>query len=373
MKLLSKRQRKVNRVLIEIGHPNDVHQFKYLYSELKKSGIDVFFLVKKKDIVIQLMESYNLPYKTFATTPKSFWKKIITLPLFTFKYFRFALNYKPDIILSRISPHSAHASFLLRIPHIGFADTESSGLLDTISVPFTDIIFTSVSYKKDYPKNHIKYNGYIETWYLHPSRYKPNPTVLDLLGVKEGEMYFVLRFVSWNAHHDRGLTGLTDDFKKHLVKKLSGFGKVFISSELELPDELKKYTFNIPPHYMHDALYYSTLFYGESATMASECAMLGTPAVFIDPICRLGYTEDLEQRFDLIKNFRTDKESLEKSLKYVESIISSSTKDKQLSLNHKKLINEVIDPISFFKWFIENFPDSFTMIKKTEPLIKPFK
>ncbi|MDD3892686.1 MAG: DUF354 domain-containing protein, partial [Bacteroidales bacterium] len=314
--MLKPSKRKINKVIIEIGHPNDVHQFKYLYSELLNSGIDVLFLVKKKDIVIELMDAYCLPYKVFGITPNGLFRKLFSIPVFTYRYLMIAIKYKPDVILSRVSPHSGIVSFILRIPHIGFTDTENVGFLDTFSVPFTNIIFTSESYKKEYKRHHFRYPGYIETWYLHPKRYKPNPDVLKMLEVKEGEKYFILRFVSWQAHHDRGLTGLTDEFKIRLVNLLQDYGKVFISSEKPLPTELERYRFSLPPQYMHDALYYATIFYGESATMASECAMLGTPAFFLDPR-ELGYIKEQQEKYGLVNYYKTDLNSLNASIEHI--------------------------------------------------------
>ena len=74
------------RILIEIGHPNDVHQFKYLYGELRNIGWEVLFMAKKKDIVLELLNAYQLPYKVFAKTPQSIAGKLITLPIFDVKY-----------------------------------------------------------------------------------------------------------------------------------------------------------------------------------------------------------------------------------------------------------------------------------------------
>ena len=61
--------------------------------------------------------------------------------------------------------------------------------------------------------------------------------------------------------------------KRRIVKKISKYAKVFISSEGELPDELIKYKIHIKPEYMHHALSQASLFYGESATMAAESAV----------------------------------------------------------------------------------------------------
>ena len=69
-----------------------------------------------------------------------------------------------------------------------------------------------------------------------------------------------------------------------MVTELSKIVKVFISSEAILPFELQKYILNIPPEKMHNVLAFANLYIGEGATMASECAMLGTPAIYVNSI-----------------------------------------------------------------------------------------
>ncbi len=122
----------------------------------------------------------------------------------------------------------------------------------------------------------------LELAYLHPNYFSPDLSVLELLGVKKGEKYAILRFVKWNANHDLGHTGITPENKIKAVQEFAKHARVFISSESELPEELESFKRKIPPEKMYDALAFSALLYGESATMASECAVLGTPAIYLD-------------------------------------------------------------------------------------------
>lgn len=359
------------KIIIEVGHPNDVHQFKYLFKELTDSGCEILFLAKQKDIVIELLEAYKLPYHLIGKTPEDTLGKIISLFKFTSIYFKKALEFKPDLIISRNSPHSAWVGFLLNKTHLGFMDTENTGFLDRISVPFIKYVFSSTSYRKEFGKKHFKYPGYIESWYLHPKRYVPNPKVIDLLGVKPQEKFFILRFVSWQAHHDKGITGLSDDFKIKLVEQLLPFGKVFISSEKKLPSELESYRFKLPPELMHDALYYASLFYGESATMSSECAHLGTPAIYLDPIGR-GYTDEQGNKYRLIHNFKLDFDSSNKSLKKAVEIVSKPDYLFTYNSNHKKFLSDIIDPAAYIKWFILNLPKSTSIIEADRDYWKHF-
>ncbi|MCP3952833.1 MAG: hypothetical protein GY697_11550, partial [Desulfobacterales bacterium] len=109
----------------------------------------------------------------------------------------------------------------------------------------------------------------------------------------------------WGAGHDIGETGLSRDQKVALVRMLQGSGRICISSEGPLPDEIKDLVCSFHPADMHTFLKTCKLVVGESATMASEAACLGIPAIFISNTGR-GYTTELHQKYDLVRHYRLD-------------------------------------------------------------------
>ena len=54
---------------------------------------------------------------------------------------------------------------------------------------------------------------------------------------------------------------------------------VYISSEKALPSELAQYKLSTPSAQIHDVLANADLYVGDSQTMATEAALLGTPAI----------------------------------------------------------------------------------------------
>jgi len=98
---------------------------------------------------------------------------------------------------------------------------------------------------------------------------------------------------------------------------------------------------------MHDALYYADLLYGESSTMASECACLGTPAIFVDDVGR-GYTDEEDEKYGLVFNFSESKEDQEKSIeKAIEILNTPGIKEEwqkrtEMMLSEKKRSNCVL-------------------------------
>jgi predicted glycosyltransferase len=163
---------------------------------------------------------------------------------------------------------------LFKIRTILFADTEDAGWISKLTFPYASKIIIPETFKRSFPKREIRFKGTHELSYLMD--FNPNNSTLNLLG---REKYVILRFVSWQASHDIKESGLSYTQKKRLISLLEKDFKVFISSEKPLPKELRKYKLRIPPHKIHDAMYFAEMFIGESQSMATEAGLLGTPSI----------------------------------------------------------------------------------------------
>lgn len=339
------------KILIDVNHPGHVHLFKnFSFLALNKNR-EILFTAKDKEVTINLLEAYGLPYKNLGKHYKGTLGKIYSLLIHVWRLFLISLKFQPDYYLSHGSVPAAWVSFLLRKKYIAFEDT---GNMEQIRLykPFADAILTTVSFKKDFGKVHIRYNGYHEIAYLHPKYFKANPDIFQFLKIKENETYFILRFVSWSASHDVGQGGLSLQDKRDIVKTLLPYGKVFISSEAELPEDLKALQIQIPPEKMHDALAYAQMFVGEGATMASECAVLGTPAVYINSMIAETITE--QQNYGLLFHFTQTEGVIEK----IKELLNTENLKQKWAERRDKMLSEKIDVTSFLTQFVENFPDS---------------
>jgi hypothetical protein len=106
--------------------------------------------------------------------------------------------------------------------------------------------------------------------------------------------------------------------------------------------------------------------------MASECAVLGTHAIFNDFAGR-GYTDEEQEKYDLVYNFRLDEASQERSIeKGVELLKDQYLKEKGREKG-AKLHNDHIDVTNFLIWFIEEFPRSNVEMKQNPNLQERFK
>jgi predicted glycosyltransferase len=361
------------RVLIEIGHPAHVHQFRHVIYELRRKGHEVCVATTDKEMTLALLNAYKLEYALLGVNKGGgvAYKSALLLKSFL-KMLTVVKIFKPDIFVSRGSPVSAITSRLLNKPHISFYDTEHTSMQDAITVPLTDTIIVPSCYQKNHGQTQIAIDGYKELMYLHPNRFTPDPAVLTELDLAEGDPFIIVRFVSWQASHDVGYNGLTLDTKRKAVHEFEKYGRVFITSEKPLPEEFEKYRISVSPEKMHDLLYYATLLYGESATMASECAVLGTHAIFCDFAGR-GYTDEEERDYNLVYNFKLDESSQENSIeKAVELLQDPALKTKGRE-KQKRLLNDKIDVTAFMVWFIENYPQSVAIIKRNPYLQEQFK
>ena len=284
-----------------------------------------------------------------------------------FLIWKFAKKIKPDIFLSFASPYSAHVSWLCNKPSVIIDDTEHAKLNHFLYKPFVSTILTPSVFKKDMGQKQIKFDGFMELCALHPNYFKPNENVLKDLGINKKDKFVILRFVSWNANHDIGQIGLSIQNKINLANGLSKFVKVFISSEGEIPDEIKKYQINISPEKIHDVLYFCTLYIGEGATMASECAMLGTPAIYINSLDAGTLQEQVN--YGLLYSFRNSEGVLNKAL---EIIHKENTKQEHQTLL-QKMLSDKIDVTAFMVWFIENYPESIKIMKENPDYQNRFK
>jgi predicted glycosyltransferase len=97
--------------------------------------------------------------------------------------------------------------------------------------------------------------------------------------LKKGEKLIFVRFVAWNAVHDINQKRLSLQEKISLIKELSKYAKVVISSEGDLPSEIKQYELKAPKKIIHSILKYSDLVISESGTMTTESVLLGTPTI----------------------------------------------------------------------------------------------
>lgn len=340
-------------ILIDIGHPGHVHLFRNFAHVFLEKGHVVLFTVREKEHEIELLRYENLSFIKIGRHHVSRPGKIFGLIWFNLRVLFISLKFKPDIFLSHGSIYTLLASLLLRKPNIALEDT---GNLEQVRLylPFTRAVLTSTSFPFRYGAKQVFYNGYHELAYLHPDYFSPDPAVLKELGVTEGEKYFIVRFVAWQASHDRNNSGLSNQEKTEIVRYLSSRGRVFVSAEANLPPELEQSRLPLPPERLHHALSYATLFLGEGATMASESAILGTAAIYISTI-RLWVLDEQERDYGIVSCFGSFDGVIDK----INELLDHPGLKVETKIKSGRLIKDKCDLTAFMIRFIEEWPKSF--------------
>ena len=355
-------------ILFITGHPAQIHNFRIVKALLESKGHKVLWVSSKKDISFELLKLYNIEFEAIHKPKKKLFSKLKAMIVNTKIIKRIIKKNKVDIVVSRVSPFGAIAGFLTGTKHIALADTEISGIYDVIFSKFIDSLITSKSYARQLKKDQIRINSNIELFYLHPNHFTPNANVLNKLNIQDGERFALLRFVNWEAYHDKGLTGFTDKNKIRIVQELSKYVSVFISSEGPLPKELESYRIQISFEDMHDVIAKSALFFGEGASMAAEASVLGVPSIFLNDNWS-GNANDL-QEYELMYCFKSNEaeqdKSIEKALDIIQGNSISYIEKKEVYLANK------IDASSFLCWFIENYPNSKSALLKEPEIINTF-
>lgn len=359
------------RILIDIGHPCDLHLYKHFVREMQKRGHVALFTCRDKDHLASMLAREGLPFKSFGPNHKSIIGKISGLPRFTWRVWQVARKFKPDVFMSSGSMYAAPVAFWQQKGHIVFEDTYNWEQV-VLYKPFTRTIMTG---DYDHPmksKKIIRYAGNHELAYLHPKRFKPDGSVLNEMGINDGEKHVIIRFVSWTASHDIGHDGISLENKVKAVQTFAMHARVFISSEEPLPPELEDYRFSLPRHRMHDAMAFASLVFGESATMASEAAVMGVPAIYLDNTGR-GYTQELEEKYGLVFNFSESETDQLAAIAMGKQILQQPAAQNTWHKKRQRMLDDKIDVTGFMVWFVENYPNSVTTMKESPEYQHCFK
>lgn len=354
------------RIMIGIAHPKQVHFWKNIINNLVKDGHKVKIVAWEKDLTLYLLNVYGFEYEVIRKNYKGLTKKAYGMLESDLKSLKVAKKFKPDIFLAG-SPALAHVSKLFGKPYIYLIDTEHASLAYWLTHPFSDVICTPSCFKgKIDQKKHVMYNGYEELAYLHPNYFKPDPSVLDNLGLSKNDKFIIMRFVSWGASHDTHSRGFSWNLLENAVKSLEKYGKVFITSEQKLGKDFEKYKITFSPEKLHSALYYASLYLGDGGTTAVESALLGTPAVHVeafksksgkvmDATYIHGNFDELVNKYGVLYTFADPNKAINKAL----DILQDKNAKKELERRKEHILKEKIDVTAFMTDFIENYPESF--------------
>jgi len=330
-------------VLISITHPATAHQFYRIIQLLKDRNHKVTVLVIKKDRNWEVFDDYGIEYKVIGnTTGKNKLDKAFIVLISTFKHLYWGIRTRADVYIGIPTPMMSLAAFLTRKKNIAFCDTERSTEALWFAKKFSYKIITPKLYRTDIGKKQIRLDTFKELFYLHPKYFKPNPEDLKLVGLKKGENFTFVRFVAWNASHDIGYKGFSDEEKMKLIKHLEKYGKVLVSSEEELPPKFNKYIVKVPHTKIHSIMSFAQLFVGDGLTMAFECNVMGIHAVFTSELTS-GASDEFENVYKLLYSITDRENMLKKTIEKTTQLLEDKNLQKEGRRKLEKLLKEKID------------------------------
>jgi uncharacterized protein len=341
------------RILIDLGHPAQIHYFKNFMRIMRKKGHEFEIVARDKEVLHTLLINYDIKYTSRGRGKKSLLGKFFYMFYADYIIFKVAKRFKPDLFLSFGSTYAAHVSRLCRKPHIAIDDTEHAIFELMMYPPFSNVILNPSVYWKKYSPKQLFFESYMELFYLNPKYFTPDISIINSYGLSIDEKYFIFRFVSWNASHDIGQKGLSNESKIRLVRTLERYGRVLISSEGSLPDALKSNQIKIKPDHLHHFLAFATLYIGEGSTTASECAVLGTPNIYVNSLV-VSNCKEQEEKYGLSNHRTNEHEVIEKAIE----IISNENIRNEYQARRQRMLGDKIDGTAFLVWFVENYPQS---------------
>ncbi len=354
------------KILFHLGHPAHFHLFKNAIKKLNEHGNQSIILIKKKDVLEELLKNEGLEYINILPDGRKNNKYAIALGLLKqdISVFKYSLKEKPNLMVGTSVP-IAHVGKLLGIPTINFNedDAEVVPLHSKLAYPFISTVLSPSSCNNSkWEHKSVKYSGYHELAYLHPNNFNPDINICRKY-FDVSKPYFVLRFSGLDAHHDKGVKGINDEMASKLISKLEPYGNVFITSERNLTEKLEVYRKRINPLDIHHILSFSKMYIGDSQTMAAEAGMLGTPFIrFNDFVGRIGYLNELENKYHL--GFGITPRNVDDLYNQVEVLLTTENLDQVFNERRQKMLTDKIDVTAFMVWFIENYPKSVDIIKE---------
>lgn len=359
-------------ILIDIAHPAHVHLIKNTYYELINKGHKVIVTVKDIPSAIQLLNIFEIPFIYLGGKSDSLIGKAFLQLKFNYLLWKVVVREKINIAfgssltIAQLSKYTKVKSIILDDD-----DDDVEPLFVKYAHPAADHILSPACAIRRTQKM-IGYSGYHELAYLHPNRFNPDESVLSEIGVQPGEKYFILRFNAFKAHHDVGVQGLSLENKRQLISLLERHGKVFITTERNIDDEFKPYQLKVSPDKAHSLMYYATMLVGDSQTMTSEAAVLGTPAIRCNTfVRRISYLEEEEFKYNLTYGFLP--ENSDSLFSKINELLEMPNIKNEWKKRRENMLKDKIDVTAFLTWFIENYPQSAQIMRENPDYQYKFK
>ncbi len=338
------------RILVDLLHPADAHFYRPFVAVMRERGHEVRLLSRRKDVLCDLLDAWDMEHYCVSNQARGNVGLGLELAARTAAILRHTVEFRPHVMTGVMGPGLAMSRPLVNVPAVVFYDNETTARLNAMVARLCDAWISPRGYGLCHGARHLRYAGYHETAYLHPHRFTPQKARVRAAGIDPDRPYSIVRFVGWDSIHDRGESGFSEDGKRRLVETLARLGPVWITSEKPLPADYEPYRLSLPVDDLHHALAFARLFVGESSTMASEAACLGTTAAFVSTSGR-GVNNEQTERYQHVATFHGNRER--DALAWVEAAIVDPDLNAKAADGHARLLADTVDVTGFMVDFFE--------------------
>lgn len=342
--------RRTDRIAVFLGHPAHFHMFKHTVAALEGRGIEVDYVIKRKDMVEELVQRSGHKYYVVRRHERREKGKLglaWALISMEIRMIAYIVRRRPRLVIGTYAPVLSH---LTGVPFIVCCEDDTSIVprFARTSYPYAKAILAPrYCDGGKWDSKMTKYAGFQKLAYLHPDRFTPNRQVIAPHLRHPDRPFVLMRFAKLQAHHDAGIGGLNNQVAAHLIDMLSDAYDIYISAERPLPPALEPYRLHINPLEIHHWMACADLYIGDSQSMAVEAAMLGTPSVrFSDFAQRIGVLNTLEERYRLTTGIPTS--TPEALYSTVSKMVATPNLKEIYQQRRSAMLAEQIDVSQFF-------------------------
>jgi hypothetical protein len=155
--------------------------------------------------------------------------------------------------------------------------------------------------------------------------------------------------VAHDASHDRKARGIGGTAARRIIELLERYGPVFISGEGHLDSEFAERRLTARPELIHEVLAEASVVVGDSQTIATEAALLATPAVRINTwVHSSPHLTELEEQYGLA--FSYSPEDHDAALMRLEDLLEDEDTPAQWVRRRERMLEDKVD---LTEWYMD--------------------
>jgi len=270
----------MTKLLFDVLTPKQARIAAVLHVEGRRRGIEVVVTCREYMHVEDMLKMYNVPHLCVGKYGKTAYEKLV-----------FGLERQLGLVevakgvggmLSFPSPDAARVVFGLGKPLVVLNDTPHAVHVNRLVLPLSDVLIApsaipTEEWARYCPRRVVTFDGVFEyTWI---SRFKPSASTVESLGLTPGQ-YVVFRPEESHAAYYRWNSA---SLRRRLMKLAAEMGYQVVNVP-RYDDQVEEGVVNLTRAVDHlDLAYFAAAVVSGGATMATEAALLGVPALSYFP------------------------------------------------------------------------------------------